>query len=123
MKRGWLAALFALLLLAGCGGGTDWSATLQAPPQFALGQELPLVLTVKADGKPVTGLVVKAQLEMKKMDHGTVEVVFAEKGEGVYEAKAKLPMGGDWVAVTEISDGKQTKELELPFAVEGVEAK
>ena len=55
---------------------------------------MPLVLEVKDHGKPVAGLVVKAVLEMKEMDHGQIEVLLHDNGDGIY--KRNLTTANEW---------------------------
>lgn len=115
-----LASLLSGLLLAGCSSGPDWTLSLEAPEKFVSGREITLKLNVQEKNKPVTGLQVSAQLEMKKMDHGTVDVDFQEKGDGVYEGKTMLEMGGEWTAIVRLSDKQQQKESIASFSIQEV---
>ncbi|GAX91395.1 FixH family protein [Effusibacillus lacus] len=115
--------LLAGILLTGCGSDNDWVANVQAPAQYIGEQELPITIEIKEQGQPVTGLQVKAQFEMKKMDHGKVEAMFTDGGNGTYTGKVKLPMGGEWLVNVNMSNGKRTEEQTLQFKTERVEAK
>lgn len=117
MKKILLLMVVVLLAVTGCSSKSQYVTTLQTPKSMKMGQEIPLTLQVQQNQQPATGLTISAQLEMKKMDHGTVEVTFREQGNGEYVAQAKLPMGGDWVAITTINDVVQ----EISFTVEGEE--
>ncbi|MGC5328917.1 FixH family protein [Brevibacillus sp. SYSU BS000544] len=118
--------LFCLLMIfafvfAGCGSKPSYQSTIQVPEKFTAGQEIPMTLIVKQDNQPATGLVVTATLEMKKMDHGTVEVAFTEQGNGEYVANVVLPMGGEWIAVTQLKKGNESVEQEIRFSIEGAQ--
>ncbi len=122
MKKHLLLIMMACILaLVGCASKPAYETALQVPDKFKVGEEIPLTLTVKQNNQPVTGLVVTAHLEMKKMDHGTVDVTFAEKENGEYRANAKLPMGGEWVAFIQLKTGKNSVEQEIGFTTEGIE--
>lgn len=109
--------LLVLLVLTACASNPAYETSLVVPDQVAADQEVPLTLTVKENHQPVTGLTIAAHLEMKKMDHGSIDVTFTEKGNGEYVAPVKIPMGGEWVAVTQINGSEQ----EIDFTVKGAE--
>lgn len=109
------------IVFAGCSSKPAYQATIQVPEKFTAGQEIPISLQVKLDNQPATGLTVSAVLEMKKMNHGTVDVTFVEKGNGEYVANAKLPMGGEWIAVTQLKKDNNTVEQEIGFTIKGEE--
>lgn len=110
-KRTWILPLLLLvLLLPACASEADWEARLEPATPLVAMQDTELIMSIFAQGQPVTGLSIHAQLEMKRMDHGVVEVTFQEKGNGQYTATARLPMGGEWEAIATIFDGKHSKE-------------
>lgn len=112
-KGSWVAAgVLVAGLLAGC-GSAEYTASLEAES----GQ--PLVLTVQEGGVPVSGLEIQGTLAMKKMDHGTVDVVFEEKSEGIYEAAADLPMGGEWTAELVVEKEGASEEVYVEFETTG----
>lgn len=113
--------MLVTVVFAGCSSAPAYQSSIQVPKSFAVGQEIPITLMVKQDNQPVTGLTVTAKLEMKKMDHGSVDVAFSEKGNGEYVANVQLPMGGEWIAVTQLKNGNNTVEQEIGFTVEGAE--
>lgn len=117
-----LIAIFimsSLIVLGGCGSATKWQSTLTVQGEYKEGEALPILLEVKEKEQPATGLTIQASLEMKRMNHGTVEVTFTEKGSGVYESTATLPMHGDWTANLKLSDGKVIEEISIDFTVNG----
>lgn len=122
-KFKWILFMIGLLLIGGCGKSPDWQVSLIASGELKEGESLPLTLEVKKKGQPVHGLHIDAVLEMQRMNHGTVEVQFTEKGEGVYEGSAILSMPGDWTGNLVISDTKHTDEVSINFTVVGSERK
>lgn len=106
------------LILTGCSSSEHWQAILQDKVPFKEGSKVPLVLKVKDHGKPAAGLAVKAVLEMKGMDHGQIEVLLHDNGNGVYRENVQLPMDGDWIADINITNGKQKMEKALSFKAE-----
>lgn len=98
MKK-WIAGFMLLMLiLSGCSSGSDYEFTLKEAPKFKAGSSYPVVIEILQDGKPVEGLEFSAFLEMAKMDHGSIELNFEDKGNGLYESSAELPMAGEWIA-------------------------
>jgi uncharacterized protein YfeS len=110
-----LLALICLPAVAGCGSSPGWEASLDAPPAFKAGGTLPLALNVTGQGQPVTGLMVTAVLEMTRMEHDQLRVVFTEKGGGVYQAEVLLPMDGEWSADIHMEKNGKSKELTVKF--------
>ncbi len=109
-------AALLVLLLGGCGAGGDWQGTIEPLTPYT-DQGVPFKLHIQEGGQGLSGLEIKAELEMKHMDHGSVPVSFADLGDGTYEAIGQLPMGGDWIAVVKATDGKRKKELILPITI------
>lgn len=110
-------AVSNFLILSGC-SSPNWEASIQPPAAFQSDQPLPLIVEINENGKPVTGLKVHAELEMTKMDHGTTEVDFKETDKGKYEGTVRLPMGGEWNAYLEMTNGNNTTEQTVTFEVE-----
>jgi nitrogen fixation protein FixH len=106
------------LILTGCSSSGHWQTAIKEKVNFKEGEKIPLVLEIKDHGKPVAGLVVKAILEMKTMDHGQIEVVLHDHGNGIYKENVQLPMDGDWIADVNITNGKQKMESALSFKAE-----
>ncbi|MGC5328796.1 FixH family protein [Brevibacillus sp. SYSU BS000544] len=109
--------LCSLIVLGGCGSTAKWQANLTLQGDYKEGEPLPIRLEVKANEQPVTGLTIQGSLEMKRMNHGTVDATFTEKGNGVYECTAEIPMHGDWTANLKLSDGKVVEEHSIDFTV------
>jgi nitrogen fixation protein FixH len=110
-------AILSLLVLSAC-SSPDWKATILPSTEFKTEQPILLTVEVMENGKPVTGLNVKGELEMVKMDHGTLEVDFKESGNGKYEGNSQLPMEGEWNAILEMTKGNITKEQTVTFEVQ-----
>ena len=119
MKK--LIAVFMLLmlvLLAGCSSGTDIEVTLKEAPKYKAGETYPVVIEVLQDGEPAAGLDFVAYLEMAKMDHGTIELDFEDKGNGLYESSVELPMAGEWIANIEGESDGSAFEHVITFEAE-----
>ncbi|MFT9846793.1 FixH family protein [Aneurinibacillus sp. REN35] len=121
MKRWMLSSLFMLLFLVGCTSHAQWEATVKVPPSFSVGEACPIEVSITENGKPVSGLQVEAQVEMKGMDHGTIDIAFQDKGDGTYEGAALLPMGGEWEAVVKMSGDGNSQEQTVQFKIEGMQ--
>jgi hypothetical protein len=115
MKKLMACFLLLILILAGCSSDSDYNFTLKQAPKYKAGESYPVVIEILKDGKPAEGLAFSAYLEMAKMDHGTIELAFEDKGNGIYEASVELPMAGEWLANIE---GKSGFEHVLTFEVE-----
>lgn len=110
MKR--LIGIMLLIgfVLVGCGGG-KMDVTVEEPPKYEDGVAYPFVLSVTEADEGVTDLEIIATLEMARMDHGIIEVVFEDLGGGTYEGEVELPMAGEWIAeVVVTKDGKTFDE-------------
>ncbi|MBT2645095.1 FixH family protein [Bacillus sp. ISL-41] len=118
MKK--LLAGFVLLmaLLAGCSSGSDYEINLKEAPKYKAGETYPVVIEILQDGEPAAGLDFAAYLEMAKMDHGTIELDFEDKGNGVYESSVELPMAGEWIANIEGEADGSAFEHVITFEVE-----
>lgn len=118
MKNSCSLIALILLILTGCESAGQWQAALKEKVSFKEGEKVPLVLEIKDHGKPVAGLVVKAVLEMKEMDHGQIKVLLHDNGDGIYKENVQLPMNGDWIADLNITNGKQKMERAISFKAE-----
>jgi hypothetical protein len=118
MKK--LLAGFVLLIvfLTGCSSGSDFEVTLKEAPKYKAGETYPVVIEVLQDGEPAAGLDFVAYLEMAKMDHGSIELDFKDKGNGIYESSVELPMAGEWIANIEGEADGSAFEHVITFEVE-----
>ena len=118
MKK-WIAGLLLLMaLLSGCSSAPDYQFTLKTTPKYKAEESYPVVIEVLNDGKPVEGLEFSAFLEMAKMDHGSIQLDFQDKGNGLYESSVELPMAGEWVATLEGEADGGAFEQVITFEVE-----
>ncbi len=62
------------------------------------------LLTVRHDGRPVTGAKVCLTAEMPEMQHPSINYVAKESPGGRYEAKFEFGMGGSWRASVTIAE-------------------
>lgn len=118
MKKLIAGFMFLMVLLAGCSSGSDYEILLKEAPKYKAGETYPVVIEVMQDGVPVDGLDFTAFLEMAKMDHGTIELYFEDKGNGIYESSVELPMAGEWIANIEGESGGSVFEHVITFEVE-----
>ncbi len=118
MKKLLPGFMFLMLFLAGCSSGSDFEINLKEAPKYKAGESYPVVIEVLQDGEPAAGLDFVAYLEMAKMDHGTIELDFEDKGNGVYESRVELPMAGEWIANIEGEGDGSAFEHVITFEVE-----
>lgn len=112
-----LCGLF-LLILAGCSSGSNYNVSVETAPKYKGDTPYPFVIEVAEKGKPVEGLNITSTLEMAKMDHGSIEASFQDKGNGLFESSIALPMSGEWIANIVITkDGKSVEKV-ITFDVE-----
>lgn len=112
MKRFILVIGLLLLVAAGCGSDSV-SLEVQNDPYYKEGEPTEIVLEAVDDsGEAVTGLAITGELEMEKMDHGTITVSFDDNGDGTYAGEVLLPMGGEWImSATVEKDGKEKEQI------------
>ena len=72
---------------------------------------------LNAEGGPVTGAKLVGVLNMKAMDHGSLQFEFTEKGNGVYEGISKVEMSGDWNLKLTAEQDQNRLEQDFPLAV------
>lgn len=118
MKKLIAGFMLLMVLLAGCSSGSDFEVILKEAPKYKAGETYPVVIEVLKDGEPAAGLDFVAYLEMAKMDHGTIELNFEDKGNGIYESSVELPMGGEWIANIEGESDGSAFEHVITFEVE-----
>ena len=118
MKKLIAGFMLLMLILAGCSSGSDFEINLKEAPKYKAGESYPVIIEVLQDGEPVDGLDFAAYLEMAKMDHGTIELDFEDKGNGVYESSVELPMAGEWIANIEGETDGSGFEHVITFEVE-----
>lgn len=118
MKKLIAGFMLLMVILSGCSSGTDYEISLKQAPKYKAGESYPVEIEIMKDGKPADGLEFTAYLEMAKMDHGTIELNFEGKGNGVYESSVELPMAGEWVANIEGDADGSTFEHLITFEVE-----
>lgn len=117
MKKFSTLLCLALLLLTGC-NASKLTIEVEQPPIYVDGTPSEIVLSITKDGEAVSGLSVKVDLEMAKMDHGHIQVEMTEVGDGRYAGEVELPMGGEWLAdVKAESDDNKAEDL-ITFEVE-----
>lgn len=110
-----LILIFAITL-SGCGGG-NVDIVLKEAPHYKDGVAYPIVLSVTEADEGIFGAEVMATLEMEKMDHGLIDIVFTDLGDGTYEGEVELSMAGEWIATVVVErDGKTYEEI-LTFDV------
>lgn len=118
MKKIIAGFLLLMLILAGCGSGSDFEVSLKQAPKYKAGESFPVVIEILQNGEPASGLEFTTFLEMAKMDHGTTELDFEDKGNGIYESSVELPMAGEWVANIEGEVDGSAFEQVITFEVE-----
>ena len=102
--------ILALLFIAGC-GGSNLTFSVDNNPTYKDGENTEIILTVEDNGDKVSGLTLTGELEMEKMDHGVIEVSFADNGNGTYSGEVSLPMGGEWIMLVKNKDDEKTEHL------------
>jgi hypothetical protein len=110
--------MLLMVLLSGCSSGSDYEITLKQAPKYKAGESYQVVIEILQDGEPASGLEFSAFLEMAKMDHGSIELNFEDKGNGIYESSVELPMAGEWVANIEGEADGSAFEHVITFEVE-----
>lgn len=104
------------LFITGC-GGSGFDVTIEETPKYKEDIAYPIVLSVQDGEEAVTGLDMTASLEMARMDHGTIEVTFSDRGDGTYEGEVVLPMAGEWIANIVLTQDGKTYDDTLTFDV------
>jgi YtkA-like len=111
-KRMVLALLLVMALMTACSSGSEYHIKVTKDVYFEAGKTSTIEIKVTEDRKAVEGLTIKALLSMKNMAHGTSEVKFTDKGNGIYSGEADLSMSGKYEAVFIVEkNGKKTEKV------------
>lgn len=112
-----ITLLFAAgVFMAGC-GASNAEVEMETVPAYVDGETSPIELNVRVNGEAAEGLEITGTLEMARMDHGIIEVVFEDNGNGIYSGEVELPMGGEWIMDTQISSDGSVQEEVMTFEV------
>ncbi|WP_438316481.1 FixH family protein [Sporosarcina sp. FA9] len=103
MKKLIFVVMFMLLVISGC-DSNKMVVSLEKAPEYTGGVISEFVVKIKEADNAVTGLDVIATLEMAKMDHGVIEVVMVDTGDGSYAGDVELPMAGEWIADVKVNN-------------------
>lgn len=117
-----LTILLGLFVISGCNSSPDWVVELVETPQFVENQASQVSFKITEGDKLVENLDVNAKFEMAKMDHGSIDVELADKGEGIYSGAVTLPMEGEWQAFLTISAENISSEEVIKFTVQKAKA-
>lgn len=103
-----------------CGEGTpdpSYTLTTDSDPNPPKPQGATFHLTVRHDGKAVTGAKVCLGADMPAMQHAGVNKVAKEASGGRYDADLKFSMDGSWVGTVTVAEpGKPV--VSIPLAIE-----
>jgi hypothetical protein len=110
-----------------CGQGTpadaSYSVDYVSTPNPPRPDGTTLALTVRRDGKPITGAKVCITADMPDMQHPGLTKGTTEAAPGRYEARLQFGMGGAWrMAVTVAEPDKPVVSLPLSIQVAQVES-
>lgn len=102
-----------------CGAGEPnpaYSVAMTSDPDPPRAEGTTFHLTVRRDGKPVTGAKVCLIANMPDMRHPALSKVTLEVSGGTYDAEFKLSMGGAWAASVIVAEpGQPTVSLPVQF--------
>lgn len=110
----------ALLIALGAGLMAQSGLKLDIVPKGELKSDVdvPLQVTVKdAKGAPVSGADVEVIATMVDMDHGEFKSAAKQVKPGVYEAKQKFMMGGNWNLKVKAKKGGQAASMDKKIEV------
>ncbi|MDP4107364.1 MAG: SCO family protein [Bacillota bacterium] len=115
-------SIFAVILLitfiAGC-SSEQLQIKLYAPKTFTPGQPFAMQFKVlDSKGNPVKAAKVTAELNMKGMDHGSVQISTQEIGNGLYVGQANLQMNGDWIATVKVDRNGKSFQEDKSFTID-----
>ncbi|UTR08901.1 FixH family protein [Evansella sp. LMS18] len=97
--------LFTLLLVLAACNSSALEVSVIEQPVYEKGEYGVITFEVLESGQPVSGLEISALFEMNRMDHGHIEAVFTDSGDGVYTGEAAFAMSGEWIASVTASEG------------------
>ena len=105
----------------GCGDGRPdptYSMTVASDPNPPRAEGTTFHLTVRQDGRAVTGAKLCVAADMPDMQHPGVNTVARESAPGSYDADLDFPMTGAWTgSVTIAEPGKAAVSVPLSFEV------
>ena len=121
--------LFALSLLAACGGNSSQTTTQTMPasttislvtnPNPARVGDVELRFTVTdPSGQPVTGANFDVFADHIDMSGMTMHGSATEQGEGVYAITANFSMSGNWKLSTEVKKGDLSHKQDIELKVQ-----
>lgn len=85
---------------------------------YASGETSTVVIEVLEEEQPMNDVQLSGLLEMERMDHGQMDVVFQEISEGIYETEVEFPMGGEWIIQVTADDQDWTTQLSFEVGEE-----
>lgn len=107
-----------------CGQGTPADATydvdVAANPDPPRPEGTTFLLTVRHDGKAVSGAKVCFAADMPEMQHPGLTYVTKEGSAGRYEARLQFVMGGTWRAAVIIAE-PDTRVVSVPLMIQVAE--
>ncbi|TXL65845.1 hypothetical protein FHP05_06935 [Cerasibacillus terrae] len=118
MKKIYLALLTILVILLTACGAEEIEWTVKQAPVFKPEVASEMIIEAKKEGEALTGLEISGLLEMERMDHGIIEIVFTDNGDGTYSGEVELPMGGEWIIDLQAQEGDTTYEDVITFDVD-----
>ncbi len=105
----------------GAPAGPTYSLDVAAAPDPPRPEGTSFVLTLRRDGRPVTGAKVCLSADMPDMDHPGLTYVAREGSGGRYEARIVFGMGGAWrTSVIVAEPDRSVVSLPLAFQVMAV---
>ncbi|UCZ54053.1 FixH family protein [Bacillus shivajii] len=111
-----LLLLTSMFVIVACSGDEEWSMEMSDVNKDRNGH-VHMTLKILDGEEPVEGLNVSALLEMSRMDHGHIDVQFADGGNGIYAGSVELPMSGEWIAEVTLEQGDKKKSETIIFEV------
>lgn len=107
--------------VGGCGGGefdASYTFTSDPDPDPPAAEATTFRLTIRHDGRAVTGARVCLRTEMPDMTHPGVSTVATEASGGRYDARLKFAMTGGWVGSVVVTERSgRTVTMPLRFEV------
>lgn len=113
-----IVILLVALMTSGC-KSDQLQVKLYTPKTFTPGQPFAIQFKIRdSQGNPIKGAKVAAHLNMKNMDHGTVNIPTQEIGNGMYVGQANLQMNGDWIATVKVERDGESYEEDKSFSID-----
>ncbi|MDP4087286.1 MAG: FixH family protein [Bacillota bacterium] len=105
------------VILAGC-QSNKLKVEVSTPKTFTPGKAYSIQIKVVDDkGEPVKGAKIKATLNMKDMDHGTMPLSVSQMGNGKYIGLSNLAMDGKWIIDIDVDHNGEKSTVEKEFSV------